>query len=405
MMSNKNFLVMLVVVAVLGVGSFLVSSNSEIKEPIDEKMKIFIEANKQPMLNDWLEVVAIPGKSREEQARGEWVKEKFTEAGMEDVKVDEIGNVIGFMKGNPGTETVVIAAHMDSVFPNDTPLKPEIKDGWIHCPGSGDDIPSVVGLIWLKKALNELKIVPAVNIVFLATVQEEVGLRGMKHYLANNPKPDMVIAIDGSVGNIVAGALGINWYKAFFTTPAGHTMRSTGKPSAVKSLAAAITEAYKFQVDQEPKIYMNLGIIGGGKVENGICEEAWVTLDMRSPSAEALAKLENDVFGAMEKAAKDTGAEFRKELIMDISAGQLPDAEKHKVVQTALGVVKDLGFNDVKVNMAGATDGNAAIAAGIPSVSIGITKSENGHSLQEKSSIDDFYKGVQQLVMIIDRLK
>ena len=372
----------------------------------DEAIAEYVEKNKEAMLQDWLEVVAIPGKSRQEQQRGEWVKKKFIEAGLEDVTMDDIGNVIGYMKGNPGKETVVVNGHMDSVFDNDTPLKPEIKDGWLYCPGSGDDIPAVVGLIWLKKGLDALGITPTVNLIFLASVQEEVGLRGMKHYLANvEKKPDMVVAVDGSVGNVTAGALGINWYKVYANTPAGHTMRSTGKPSAAKSLALAITEAYKFQVEQEPKVLLNLGVLGGGTTENAICEEAWVTLDMRSQSAEALKKLEDDVFVAMEKAIVDSGAAFRKELIMDISAGQLPDAEKHKVVQTALDTVKALGFNDVKVSFSGATDGNAAIAAGIPTVSIGMTKSENGHSVQERSNVDSFYLGMRQLMMYVERLK
>jgi len=373
----------------------------------DEAIAAWVDKNKEAFLQDWLSLVVIPGKSREERQRGEWIQKKFVEIGLENVTMDSIGNVIGTMKGNPGKETVVIDAHMDTVFANDTPLNPEIKDGWLHCPGSGDDTPSVIGLIWLKKGLDALNITPAVNLVFLAAVQEEIGLKGTKHYLANlEKKPDMFIAVDGgSIGSVTAGALGINWYKAFAKTAAGHTMRSLGKPSAVKSLALAITEAYKFQVERDPMVYLNLGVIGGGTTENAIAEEAWVTLDIRSQNAEALSKVENEIFAAMEKAVTESGGEFRKELLMDISAGLLPDAEKHKVVQTALDTVKALGFKDAKVTFAGATDGNAAIAAGIPTVSLSMTKSENGHSVQERTEVESVYVGLKQLLMLITRLQ
>ena len=372
----------------------------------DEAIAEWVEKNKEPMFKDWLEVVVIPGKSRLEQQRGEWVLKKFNEIGLENVAMDSAGNVSGTMKGNPGKETVVITGHMDSVFALDTPLNPEIKDGWLHCPGSGDDIPAVVGLLWLKKGLDALGMTPAVNLIFLATVQEEVGLKGMKHYLANtDKKPDMVIAVDGQLGTVTAGALGIEWHKVYANTPAGHTLHSLGKPSATKSLALAITEAYKFQVEQEPTIYLNLGVLGGGTTENAICQEAWITLDMRSQNIEALATLKKNVFSAMEKAITESGGTFRSEAITEISAGQLPDAAKHKVVQTALGIVNDLGFKDVEVIYTGATDGNVAISAGIPAVSVGMTISEHPHSVTESADIESFYTGAKQLLMLVERLK
>jgi acetylornithine deacetylase/succinyl-diaminopimelate desuccinylase-like protein len=361
------------------------------------------------MLEEWLEVMSIPGKSRQEQKRGAWFEAKFREVGLEGVTMDEVGNVWGSIKGDPGRETVVVTGHMDSVFANDTPLNPEIRDGWVYCPGSGDDVPAPLALTWLKRGMDALGITPACNLIFLATVQEEVGLRGMKHYLGNaakeGRKPDMVIAVDGQLGEVVVGGLGIDWYKVYANTPAGHTMKSTGKPSAVKSLALAITAAYTFQVEQEPARFLNLGVIGGGTTENAICEEAWVTLDMRSTDAGALQKLEDDVFAAMEKAIVESGAAFRKEQLSNIVAGQQADAGNLKVVRTALEVLKDLGYGDLPLKDSGATDGNIAISLGIPTVSVGIVQGEYAHSTQERAKVSSFAVGMKQLLMMIERLK
>jgi acetylornithine deacetylase/succinyl-diaminopimelate desuccinylase-like protein len=326
--------------------------------------------------------------------------------GLEGVATDEVGNVWGSVKGDPGRETAIVAGHMDSVFANDTPLNPEIRDGWIYCPGAGDDVPAPLALTWLKRGLDALGITPACNLTLLATVQEEVGLRGMKHYLTHAAKkPDMVIAVDGQLGEVVIGGLGIDWYKVYADTPAGHTLKSTGRPSAVKSLALAITEAYKFQVEQEPPLFLNMGVIGGGAAENAICEEAWVTLDMRSTDAGTLEKLENDVFAAMEKAITGSGATFRKEQLSNIVAGQQPDAGNLKVVRTALGVLKDLGYGDLSLKDNGATDGNISISMGIPTVSVGIVHSENAHSTKERAKVDSFAVGMKQLLMMVARLK
>ena len=371
----------------------------------DEAIAEWVDKNKDAMLKDWLTVMAIPGKSRQEQKRTEWFAAKFKEIGLSDVKVDDIGNVEGTVKGNPGKETIIVTGHMDSVFANDTPLKPEIRDGWIYCPGASDDVPAPLALVWMKKAMDALGMKPAANLLFLATVQEEVGLLGMKHYMENlKTKPDAVIAVDGQLGDIVAGGLGIDWFRVYAKTNAGHTLHSTGKPSAVKSLALAITEAYKFQKEQDPPIFLNLGVIGGGTTENAICEEAWVTLDMRSPSAEALKKLEDDVFPAMEKAITASGAEYRREVLNSVPAAQKPGAEKDRVVQTAIEVLKKLNYGDQKIGYMGATDGNITIARGIPTVSVGIVHGEKWHSVQERAKADTFVIGLKQLLMMVERL-
>ena len=376
----------------------------------DEAIKAWVTSNEEALFADWTELVLIPGKSRKEQQRGEWIKKKFEEVGLNDVKMDDYGNVYGMMKGNPGTETIVIGAHMDTVFDlNAEELKAfyKVEDGWLNCPGSGDDTPANVALIWLKKGMDALGITPTANIVFLSTVQEEIGLYGMKYYLNNvEKKPDMLIAVDGGLGNLAAGGMGINWYKVYARTPARHTNRSWGFPSAMKSMALAITEAYKYHEKDNPTptLRLNLGVIGGGTVENAVAEEVWVTLDMRCQDPDRLKAMEDEVFQGMQKAIEDSGATYEREVVMEISAGQVPGVENHKLVKTMQDTLQALGLES-EVTYSGSTDGNVAMAMGIPAVSIGVQTSENGHAFEERTKIDTFYVGVRQLLMLMERLK
>lgn len=364
----------------------------------------YVEANKDAIIEDWVELVQIPGNSTHEQERTAWVEAKFREIGLADVKADAVGNVSGFLAGAPGAPTLMIASHMDTVFDNSTPLVPRFEEGKMHVPGAGDNTPSVVGLVWLVKALKSTGTVAPVNLLLVATVQEEIGLKGMSYFMDHMPTmPDMVIAVDGGVGGVTAGALGVKWIKAIFTTPSGHTLSSTGKPSAVKSLAAGITAAYQFQVDQTPKINMNCGVIGGGTVPNAIAGEAWTTIDMRSQDGPALQALFENVTAAMAKAAKDTGAEFRFEWMNDLPGGVIPGAAEHKLTTTAVAVLKELGFSPT-VSFAGATDANVAIGKGVNSINIGMVKAGNGHAVTEWAEVDSIITGMKQLVMIINRL-
>ena len=364
----------------------------------------YVEANKDAIIEDWIELVQIPGNSGHEQARSAWVEAKFRELGLADVKTDAVGNVSGFLAGTPGAPTLMIASHMDTVFENSTPLTPTFEGGKMHVPGAGDNTPSVVGLVWLAKAFKDTGTVAPVNLLLVATVQEEIGLKGMSYFMDHmDALPDMAIAVDGGVGGVTAGAMGIKWIKAIFTTPSGHTLSSTGKPSAVKSLAAGITAAYQFQVDQTPRINMNCGVIGGGTVPNAVAGEAWTTIDMRSQDAAALQTLFDNVVGAMEKAAAETGAEFSYEWMNDLPAGVIPGAGEHKLTTTAVAVLKELGFNPT-VGFAGATDANVAIGKGVNSINIGMVKAGDGHALTEWAELDSIVTGMKQLIMIVSRL-
>ena len=55
-----------------------------------------------------------------ETARGLAYKAAFERAGLENVHVDAVGNVLGERRGTGGRPTVVLAGHLDTVFPEGT---------------------------------------------------------------------------------------------------------------------------------------------------------------------------------------------------------------------------------------------------------------------------------------------
>src|SRR5580658_3194617 len=74
---------------------------------------------------DWqAEMVAIPAPPFGEQARSDWLRTRFQEAGLKGVHADSIGNVLGFLPApNLDPEStgpvVVLSAHIDTVFPRE----------------------------------------------------------------------------------------------------------------------------------------------------------------------------------------------------------------------------------------------------------------------------------------------
>ena len=85
--------------------------------------------NPKTLMDRQAELVAIPAPPFGEEARSEWLADRFAEIGLAGIHTDAVGNVIGFIPAThlPADSTgpvVVLSAHLDTVFPADTPLAP-----------------------------------------------------------------------------------------------------------------------------------------------------------------------------------------------------------------------------------------------------------------------------------------
>ena len=108
-------------------------------------------------------------------------------------------NVSGVRKGTGGGPTVVFAAHTDTVFPEGTDLKVKREGDVLRAPGVGDDTSNLMAVLEMFRALNRAGIKTKGDLIFLASVQEELGLLGAKHWLETSGyKPDMFVAADVS---------------------------------------------------------------------------------------------------------------------------------------------------------------------------------------------------------------
>ena len=93
----------------------------------------------EPQLAQWqMEMARIPAPPFGESARGEWLAERFREVGLDDVRIDDVGNVFGIHPGF-GKRYVTLSAHIDTVFPASTPLNIRQQGSRIYGPGVSDN--------------------------------------------------------------------------------------------------------------------------------------------------------------------------------------------------------------------------------------------------------------------------
>ena len=342
-------------------------------------------------VEEWIRIAEMPGKSQHEQQRAAYVQAQMQAEGLR-VSVDSIGNVTGVRAGTGGGPTVVFAAHMDIVHPLETNLKVRVAGDTLHGPGIFDNSASVANMLATIRALNAAKVRTKGNLVFVATVQEELGLRGMNYWFEHNPKPDLLVSMDGGLGPINYGALGIYWTKYVFTSPGSHTVTSRGKPTPVKALADAIQRIYALQFPALPEgAVVNIGQVHGGVIYNGVPQELYFTVDLRSVDPILLDSLDRTIGRIAQEAATREKVGLRVEVEQKNQAGgttaQLEPARRHPLVQTAVDIQRQLGIEGMpgapEAIATGSTDGNVGVVRGVPSIAIGRSKGGNQHTLTE----------------------
>ncbi|WP_411281671.1 M20/M25/M40 family metallo-hydrolase [Gemmatimonas sp.] len=377
----------------LAAQTYPTSWNPELLKRADVKSAIAMLEQRFPsQVEEWIRIAEMPGKSRLEQQRGAYVKSVFEQEGLK-VSVDSIGNVTGVRKGTGGGPTIVIAAHTDIVFPPETNTKVRRSGDTLFAPGVGDNTASVANMLSTLRVMNATKFTSKGDIIFIGTVQEELGLKGMEYWLQHNPKPDLLIVPDGAYGSVAYGALGIYWTKFVFTHPGAHTLSSRGIPTPVKAVAKAIDRLYQLQFEALPNgAVMNIGQIHGGTIFNAVPQELYFTVDLRSSDPVLLDSLDRTIARITKEVADEQKVGLRVEVEQTSGAGgtekQLEGARAHPIVQTAIDINRALGMSPgmpgaSEAVATGATDANPGVVRKIPSIAIGGSKASGAHQLTE----------------------
>jgi tripeptide aminopeptidase len=347
----------------------------------------WLEQNFDQQVEEWVRITEIPGTSKHEQARAAYVKAEMEKQGLE-VTIDSIGNVIGRRPGTGGGPTLAFAAHLDTVHPLDTDVTVRRDADTLRAPGIFDNSASVANMLAVVRALNHAKIRTRGDLIFIGTAQEELGLIGMDYWLEKNPGvADMLVGLDGGLGAVNYGALGIYWTRYFFRGAGSHTNTSAGKPHPARALADAVRSIYEIRIPEgRGTTVYNVGMLDGGKIFNAIPEEVSFTMDLRSVNPVLLDSLDAEIEGRVARAAAEHRVEWAKEEVTRNKAGgteeMLVDRLRGPLVQTALDVYRHLGI-ETRANPSGSTDANAAVVRGIPAIAIGRSYGGEQHTLSE----------------------
>jgi tripeptide aminopeptidase len=353
---------------------------------------------------DWqMELVAIPAPTHGEEARAQWLKSRFMEAGLTQVEMDRAGNVVGVLPAAklPPESTgpvILLSAHLDTVFPAGTVIEPLLEEERLVAPGACDNAAGVAGMLAVVRALIHAGIELPAPLTMLGNVGEEGegDLRGVRHIYQQSRLAGRIaahIVLDGPGADAaVTQALGSRRFKVTVRGPGGHSFTDAGTPNPIAALAMALACLADTPLPEDRGTTLNLGTISGGISVNSIPESAQASVDFRSTDAEELVRLEVALHRAIEDAVEHCNAKsksaqgsrgplsFAVSKIGDRPAARLPDDSA--LLAALRATDRHLGLR-TELRL-GSTDANIPLSLGVPALSMG-AGGEGGaaHTLRE----------------------
>jgi tripeptide aminopeptidase len=343
-----------------------------------------LEQDHDRIVAETITLTEIPAPPFKEQKRAEAYMALLKTYGLSNVEMDAEGNVMGLRRGTgkEGGPVVVIAAHLDTVFPEETNVKVRREGTKLFAPGVGDDTHSLAVLLGYVRALDAAKVKTRKDILFVGNVGEEGpgDLRGVRYLFTKGKYKDRIgafFSMDGtSAPRVTSGAVGSRRYRVTFKGPGGHSYGAYGLVNPMAAMGATVVEMNKIKTPTQPKTTYMTSVVGGGTSVNSIPDAIWLEVDMRSESKDELAKIDGQLLqiveGAVsaENAARSTAAgkvSAEVKMIGDRPTGNT--REDAEIVQMTAAAVRGAGYSPILG--ASSTDSNMPISLGIPAVTIG----------------------------------
>jgi tripeptide aminopeptidase len=364
-----------------------------------------------------MDLMAIPGRSGEETAVADYIREQLHAAGVPKSAIQfdtahhrtplggAIGNMVLKLPGAIRGPRRMLSAHMDTV-PVCVGSRPIRRQNLVvsadKSTGLGaDDRAGAAVLLATVLAIVRSKLSHP-PLTFLWTVQEEVGLFGARHVrkaLLGNPR--LAFNFDGgSSAKLTIGATGGYRMKIDVHGIASH---AGGAPAdgvsaiAITSLAIAdlVNNGWHGQIEKgRHSGTSNVGVVQGGAATNVVTDHVVVKAEARSHDPKFRRRIVKQIEQAFQKAARKVrnaaGQHGRVEIDGRLDYESFRLVRDEPCVVAAASAVAAAGSEPELAISNGGLDANWLSAHGIPTVTLGCGQ-RNIHSVDEQLDVADFH--------------
>jgi glutamate carboxypeptidase len=313
---------------------------------------------------------------------GAWTAERLAGLGarVERRPDSELGDtVVGTLEGEPGGPSVLLIGHLDTVFePGTAAARPfTIRGDRAYGPGVSDMKAGLLGGLYALEALRAVgpdggapaDWLPVGRVVFVANPDEEIGspVSGpvIRELAAG---ADVALVLEGARanGDIVSARKGVSDIRLALRGRAAHAGIEPEKGRSAVLEAAHKVIALHALNGRWPGVTVNAGVLRGGSRANIVPEEASIVVDVR-----AVRRAEQEAAEAAIEALAGTSSVPDVVTTLEVVARHWPmekQAGGARLVDLAVGLAGELGFELLDAATGGASDANTTSGMGVPTL-------------------------------------
>ncbi len=355
-------------------------------------------------MSDLVMLGEIPSPTYGEAPRIEFILNRFFEAGLDRCSTDTKGNGIGFLPGTHGRQTILVAAHADTLVTDCKDQSIEIRENRMIGPFVGDNCIALAALTHLPTLLQNLQVRLKSNVILLASTRAlgRGNLEGIRHFLTHgNIRCDSGLCLESvQLGRMNYACMGMMRAEIHCQLPDPYNWAQFGATGTIIPVADVVMRISRIPLPKRPLTTIIMGRLNGGIAHNNIAREVTLGFEIRSESGDILRELKERIEDIAEETSAQSGTRITLDILSQRDPGGLdighPLVKKGRSVLSALGIPPLLYPTTSQLS--------ALRDAGIPGLTIGITTGERRNDLDEideSVAIEPMTTGLTQLVGIL----
>jgi acetylornithine deacetylase/succinyl-diaminopimelate desuccinylase family protein len=349
-----------------------------------------------------------------EGAVADYVTRFFERAGI-GVEREEVlpgrPNVVARLPGVDRRRSILLEAHMDTVGVAGMtidPFEPRIADGRLWGRGSCDIKAGLAAMMHTLAGLKAADVVPPIDIVLAAVVDEEHEFRGVTALLESfDVMPDAAVVAEPTRMEIARANKGVLRWRIIAHGKSAHSSKPELGADAITAMADVVRafadDAARLAESTHPLLgaaTCNIGRIDGGDQVNFVPAHCAISIDRRLLPGESI----EDVLAAYEvllESVREGHPKIRFESEAPTLADAAMETAADEAIVLAAGMIADkTGLSSRPIGVPFGCDCTKLSRAGIPSIIFGPGSIDQAHTADEYVPIQevefalDFYQAV-----------
>lgn len=203
------------------------------------------------------QLIGIPSITGQEKKLAGFIKEEMLRRGFDEAWLDEVGNVIGVLKGHQPGKKVLFDGHLDTVevLEQDTwqhpPFGGEVDSGKIYGRGASDMKGALAAMIFAVGELARCKEDLYGEIYVSGTVHEEIAEGVSLGYIIQKIQPDVVVIGEATQLKINIGQRGRGEIVVKTLGKAAHSSNPAVGINAVYKMTKAIEAIQELELPED----------------------------------------------------------------------------------------------------------------------------------------------------------